>query len=76
MKLKNRLLKKEKRMIKYELSHADKIIIFVLGSIGLVSLWRGLWSYLDSAGILSNPAISVLFGISLLILTGWVVKRD
>ena len=76
MKIKNRLLKKEKRVIRYELSHLDKIVVFVLGSAGLVSLWRGLWTYLDSAGILSNPIISILFGVVLLIITGSIVKKN
>lgn len=70
MKLKNRLLKKEKRVIRYELSHTGKILIFTLGSVGLVALWRGLWSYMDSLKMFSDPVFSILFGMAVLFITG------
>ena len=75
MGYKERLLKKEKRIIKYELSHFDKILIFILGSVGLVALWRGLWSYMDSLKMFSDPVFSILFGMAVLFITGRLVKN-
>jgi hypothetical protein len=55
-----------------------KIILAVLVSLAIVCLWRGLWGLLDIY-LLPNDRIlslwiSIIFGISILILSGYLKK--
>lgn len=51
-----------------------KIIFIILGLIGTVSLWRGVWNLLDVSPVVSHPIVSVVIGISLVTISGLFYK--
>jgi uncharacterized membrane protein len=63
----------EKRIIKYELTHTDKIILAIIGLLGVVLFFKGLSIFLDR--IVVDPAFYVILGIILMLCSGYLIKR-
>lgn len=59
-------------MKKFRTHH--KIFIIILGLIGVVNIWRGLWGLFDLTPFLSNPLISLTIGLVLVALAGGFYK--
>lgn len=57
--------------IRGKLTHSPLVYAFI-GSVGIVSIWRGVWDISDDWGI--APWISLVFGILITMLTGLFVS--
>lgn len=73
-KIKEKLAKKEERLIKWELSHLDKVFLVVVGSIGFIFFWKGTLDIIKSISIFNDPWVSILAGLMIMLLTGWVIR--
>lgn len=51
-----------------------KIFVSLLGTVGVVLLWRGLWMLFDLTPFVEHPIISVFVGIFVLIVSGFLYK--
>ena len=74
MKKRFKLFRKERRIIRYELSHIDKVIIFIIGSVGGILFWKGLWILFDGFHVLADPWISISAGLLILFFTGLLIR--
>ncbi|MBI2613781.1 MAG: hypothetical protein HYW62_03335 [Candidatus Levybacteria bacterium] len=68
-KNKNNLLLKLRR-----LRFHHRIIFTLLGTMGIVLIWRGTWNLFDKTPLLNDPLISILAGLLLVILSGIFFK--
>lgn len=46
-----------------------KIISLVIGSLGIIIFWRGIWTVADYTPIIENPVVSIILGLILLIIS-------
>jgi hypothetical protein len=53
-----------------------KIVVSLLGTIGVVLLWRGLWIMFDWTPLVNHPFVSMLLGLLVLILSGFLYKLN
>lgn len=53
-----------------------KITVSLLGTIGVVLLWRGLWMIFDLTPLVSHPFVSIGLGLFVLILSGFLYKLN
>ena len=74
MRRRSKFFRKERKIIRYELSHMDKVIIFVIGSAGGLLFWKGLWTLFDKFHVLGDPWISISIGLVILFFTGLIVR--
>ena len=68
-KNKNNLLLKLRRL---RLHH--RIAFTLLGTVGIILIWRGTWNLFDRAPFLNDPLTSILAGLLLVILSGIFFK--
>ncbi|TAL19140.1 hypothetical protein EPN90_04165 [Patescibacteria group bacterium] len=55
--------------VRHKLVHY-RILYAVIATVGLVLFWRGIWLFIDDLPFFSNPLISILFGLAILLITG------
>lgn len=72
---KRRRISEEGELIRYELTHFDKVMLAILGFIGLVVFWKGLATILDNSFINSNPYMMVIIGFVVMFLTGRLISK-
>lgn len=65
----------ERRMIKYELTHFDRVMLAILGFVGLVIFWKGLATLLDNSFFNSNPYLMIIAGFVVMFLTGRLISK-
>lgn len=58
--------KKFRKRLKYR----HQVLYILIGFIGAVMAWKGLWSLLDQIPLLENKLICFIGGILILIVTG------
>ncbi len=75
MPAKQKLLRKERKILKYEAMHKDKILLVILGSIGFILFWKGMVDFLKNVDFFNNPAVTITIGLVIMILSGWAIKR-
>ncbi len=51
-----------------------KIVVSLLGTVGVVLLWRGLWLVFDLTPLVSHPFASIILGLFVLVLSGFLYK--
>ncbi|MBI2074502.1 MAG: hypothetical protein HYT83_01550, partial [Candidatus Levybacteria bacterium] len=51
-----------------------KLIFSLLGVIGVVLVWRGIWTLTDAIPFLNDPITSVIIGLLMVILSGFFFK--
>lgn len=51
-----------------------KLIFSILGTVGVVAFWRGIWSFFDGTPYLSHPISSIGVGLVLLVISGFLYK--
>ena len=64
---------RQKNKTKWSMKKArihHKVIFTLTGVIGVVLVWRGMWSIFDSVPFVSNPWFSVALGFLLVIASG------
>lgn len=44
-------------------------LYIVLGSLGIILFWRGIWSLADISPVLENPIVSIIIGAIILIIS-------
>ncbi len=49
---------------------------YVFGIMGIVFFWTGVWDGLGNLGPLKNPLISLLVGLAMLTLSGFIFKES
>lgn len=74
MKKKKRI-SEERRLISYELTHFDRVLLAILGFVGLVVFWKGLSIILDVSFINSNPYMMIILGFIIMFLTGRLISK-
>lgn len=72
MKKKSLVNKQFKNLEKFRLHH--KIFFSLVGIIGVIAVWRGIWNFLDYTPIINDPATSIIFGFVLIIVSGVFFK--
>lgn len=63
----------EKRILKYELTHRDKIVLAVIGVIGAVFFFKGLSTMIDNVKL--DPGFLVILGLILMFCSGYLIKK-
>jgi len=58
--------------VRFRLSHYP-IIYALIGAVGVVLVWKGVWDIVDLFPILFGP-VALLVGVSILLLTGLLVS--
>ena len=71
---KHKILKKEKHIVEYELSHLDKVIIGILILFGTVMFFVGVTRFINSVHIFDNYFILIGTAILIFVLTGSFIK--
>ncbi|MBI4078919.1 MAG: hypothetical protein HY429_01335 [Candidatus Levybacteria bacterium] len=61
-----------RRLIRARAHH--KILFSLVGIIGVVLVWRGIWTLTDATPLLNDPIASIALGIFLVILSGFFFK--
>lgn len=59
----SRRSKSFKKFEKFRLHH--KIIFSVIGIIGVVAIWRGIWTLLDLTPFVAHPLVAIIIGLIL-----------
>lgn len=72
---KRKRVSEEKRIIRYELTHFDKVMLAILGFVGLVVFWKGLATLLDNPFINNNPYTMMIAGFIIMFLTGRLMSK-
>ncbi len=49
-----------------------KLLFTLVGSVGVILVWRGVWSFFDTTPFLNQPVASLIIGIILVILSGFL----
>jgi amino acid transporter len=73
-RLHHKIFKKERRIIKYELSHFDKILIAILALVGSAMIFVGAKGILEKLDIFRDPVVMLVAGILILFVTGSFIK--
>jgi len=71
---KNRLIKRQKYIIQYELSHLDKVIVAMLIFFGTVIFFLGMNRLISNIPILNDPVVLITIGLLILLFTGSFIK--
>lgn len=58
----------DKQVVRLRKHH--KIVFYVLGIIGSVFIWRGVWLVIDVAPFFNNPIVSIILGFLLVVCAG------
>jgi len=51
-----------------------KVLFTCVGVVGVILVWRGIWSLFDQTPIVSNPIVSLLLGLLLVLFSGIFFK--
>ena len=51
-----------------------KIIFSLIGAVGAIMVWRGVWNLVDTAPFVNAPAISIILGLFLVAISGFFFK--
>lgn len=51
-----------------------KITFSLLGVIGVILIWRGVWTIIDTAPFVNAPVISIALGLLLVAISGFFFK--
>ncbi|OGC50381.1 hypothetical protein A2716_04205 [candidate division WWE3 bacterium RIFCSPHIGHO2_01_FULL_40_23] len=62
----------QKGLKKLQLKH--KVIFTLIGSVGVILVWRGIWTFSDINPFLNNPVSSIVVGLILVIISGFLFK--
>lgn len=75
--MKKKILKKEKKLIKYEMLHFDNIIYAIIGLVGVILFWKGLVNIITDMEKVQplHPLALILAGFVIMMLTGYLIRR-
>lgn len=59
---------------KYELNHAERVLVAIIGIFGFILLWRGLSYVMNGIPLLNNPVFLVVTGFVLMYTSGLLIK--
>lgn len=62
----------EKKIIKYEITHVDSIVLAVIGIIGVALFFKGLYILMEN--IIIDPVVAVVLGVILMFCSGYLIK--
>lgn len=51
-----------------------KIIFSLIGVVGIILVWRGVWTFVDETPFFNTPAISIILGLLLVVISGFFFK--
>lgn len=74
MKKKNRT-SEEKKILKYELTHIQRVFLAMVGLVGLIMFWKGMIIYLDNPIVNNNPFLMIIMGIVIMFFTGRLISK-
>lgn len=57
---------------RFRLHH--KLIFSLVGIIGIIMVWRGVWTLFDNTPLLKDPLISIIIGFILVAFSGFFFK--
>ena len=46
-----------------------KAILLLIGALGIILFWRGIWTLADYSPIIQNPSVSIIIGVILLVIS-------
>lgn len=61
-----------KNLERFRLHH--KIIFSLIGIIGVIAIWRGIWNSLDYTPLINHPLGSIVVGFILVMISGVFFK--
>lgn len=72
-----RLIEAEKKLVKKSQQNLRRIplLVPILGSFGLVSMFYGFEKLLDQSWLVENPILLILVGLGLMVLTGVAAQK-
>ncbi len=47
-----------------------KILFTIIGVVGVILIWRGVWEIVDGVAIINNPYLSFVVGLVLVVASG------
>jgi hypothetical protein len=62
----------EKAILKYELTHVDRIVLAIIGVIGLAFFFKGLYILIDNIRL--DPVVAMILGTILMFCSGYLIK--
>ncbi len=65
----------EKKILKYEMTHMQRVFLAIIGFVGLVVFWKGLAIYLDNSVVNNNPSLMVIIGVVIMFFTGKLISK-
>lgn len=51
-----------------------KIIFSLIGIVGIILVWRGVWTFFDNTPFLNDPVVSIIVGFLLVGFSGLFFK--
>lgn len=57
---------------RFRLHH--KLIFALIGIIGIIMVWRGVWTLIDTTPFFNAPVISIILGLLLVVISGFFFK--
>ncbi len=64
--------KVKKELKRFRLPH--KVVFSFIGVMGVVLVWRGLWNFFDATPFINQPIASLVIGIVLVVISGFLFK--
>lgn len=61
-----------KNLKRFRLHH--QILFTLIGIIGVILIWRGVWTLSDQNPFLQHPLVSIVLGLILVIMAGFFFK--
>ena len=61
-----------RRIKRLRLHH--KIIFSLIGIVGIILVWRGVWTLIDATPFFNTPVISIVLGFLLVAISGFFFK--
>ncbi|OGH19992.1 MAG: hypothetical protein A3D74_03800 [Candidatus Levybacteria bacterium RIFCSPHIGHO2_02_FULL_37_13] len=71
-KTKSSLGQSFKNIKRFRLHH--KLIFSLIGIVGIILVWRGVWTFFDNAPLLNDPVVSIIVGFLLVAFSGLFFK--
>jgi uncharacterized coiled-coil protein SlyX len=75
---KENLIEKEEKKIRklFKITPKDKKFLFALvGAIGVVFFWYGMWGVIENIPIINNPFVASFIGLLILTLSGIIYSQ-
>jgi hypothetical protein len=60
---------------KFSLLPEKRIVLTLLGTVGVVFVWRGIWNFLDSLSFLNDPNLSLGIAIVIIVVAVLYFKK-